>query len=80
MHYSYVIVKTEMKVKVSVSTLAKDIYIRTIYVVIENDVYHFSYIGSVLVCGDLNSRTGENEDNIKPCNINRFVQSAPGDF
>ena len=34
----------------------------------------------MLVCRDLNSRTGEKEDNVKPCNINIFVKSAPDEF
>ena len=28
----------------------------------------------------LNSRTGEKEENVKPCSISRFVQSASDDF
>ena len=43
-------------------------------------ILYVTFLLKVLLFGELYSRTGEKGDNVKPCKISRFVQSAPDDF
>ena len=50
------------------------------FTVIENDVCTFSTKGFVFVCGDLNSRTDEKDDHVKPSSLDKFVHTLPGEY
>ena len=50
------------------------------YSIIESDINNYAQKGKVYLCGDLNSRTAQKCDYINYCNIEKYVESAPGDI